>query len=183
MTNLPAANHQQWHAQGLALFRAGRLEEARRAFESARLAAQNEHDVRGEAEAINDLGVVCQKLKQRDSAKQNFETAIALFARIDDDSRRAQALGNLGTLLAELKKFREAEMRLEQAAEIFHRYGDKQNEALTLKWLSRTHMQQGDFLGAIFAYERALARLEPLPLAQKLLRKFLQIPLRILMRG
>ena len=51
---------------------------------------------------------------------------------------------------------------LEQAAEVFHRLSDRQNEALTLKWLSRVHLRHWDFLGAIFAYERALARLEPL---------------------
>lgn len=171
------------HGQGVALFRAGQLAEARRAFESALADAQAAQNKLGMAEASNDLGVTLQKLQQRDGARKNFETAITLFAELNDDTRRARALGNLGTLLADMKKFRDAEIRLEQAAEIFRRVGDQQSESLTLKWLSRAHLKHGDFLGAIFAYERALARLEPLPPSQALLRKFLQIPLRILSRG
>jgi tetratricopeptide (TPR) repeat protein len=91
-------------------------------------------------------------------------------------------MGNLGTLLAAQGKYQEAEIRMEQAAEIFHKLRDYQSEALTLKWLSRMHMQHRDLFGAIFAYERALARLEPLPPPQALLRKLLQIPLRMLNR-
>ena len=92
-------------------------------------------------------------------------------------------MGNLGTLLADMGNYRDAEIRLEQSAELFHRVGDAQNESLTLKWLSRTHLRHLDFLGAIFAYDRALARLEPLPPEQQMLRRILQVPLRILMRG
>ena len=171
------------HTQGVALFRAGQLDEARRAFETALAEAQATQNTVAVAEATNDLGVTLQKLKQRDDVRKQFETAIALFAELGDDQKRAQVLGNLGTLLADMKKFRDAEIRLEQAAEIFRRLGDQQNESLSLKWLSRAHLQHGDFLGAIFAYERALARLEPLPPDQALLRKILQIPLRILARG
>jgi len=172
-----------WHAQGIAYYRAGQLDEAQRAFESAWNAAQRANDKRSAAEAANDLGVTFQKLKQRDKAKQQFETALALFGEVGDAQRRAQTLGNLGTLLGDMRKFKEAESRLEQAAELFHHAGDVQNESLTLRWLSRVHMQHGDVFGAIFAYERALARLEPLPFAQKLLRRFLQIPLRLIARG
>jgi tetratricopeptide (TPR) repeat protein len=135
------------------------------------------------AEAANDLGVTYQQLKQYEMARKNLDTAISLFAELNDDVKRAQAMGNLGTLLAEMGKYREADMRLEQSAEVFHRLGDRQNESLTLKWLSRVHLKHWDFLGAIFAYERALERLEPLSPEQKLLRRILQIPMRILSRG
>ncbi len=171
-----------FHAQGVAHFRAGEFAEAQCAFESAWAEAQRVNDKRRAAEAANDLGVTFQKLKQRDKAKHQFESALALFTEVGDQQRRAQTLGNLGTLLGDLRKFTEAESRLEQAALLFHTAGDVQNESLTLKWLSRVHMQHGDIFGALFAYERALARLEPLPLSQKLLRRFLQIPLRMIAR-
>jgi tetratricopeptide (TPR) repeat protein len=171
------------HVQGLAQFRAGQYEEARRTFETARDQAQTAHDKQALAAAVNDLGVTYQQLKQYDAARTSLETAIGLFAELNDDVKRGQAMGNLGTLLADMGNYREADMRLEQSAEVFHRLGDKQNESLTLKWLSRVHLKQWDFLGAIFAYERALARLEPLPPNQQLVRRILQIPLRILSRG
>lgn len=183
MSNAPTPQRSDWHAKGIHYFRSGQLDEARHAFESAWREAQQAENKLAAAEAANDLAVTYQKLKQREIAKRHFETAISLFAAVGDDLKRAQAMGNLGALLADMRKFREAEVRLEQAAEVFHKLGDKQSEALTLKWLSRTHMSHGDYFGAIFAYERALARLEPLPFAQKLLRKFLQIPLRMLARG
>ncbi|MCA1555034.1 MAG: hypothetical protein LC737_11735 [Chloroflexi bacterium] len=82
-----------------------------------------------------------------------------------------------------MRYFREAEARLEQAALLFHHAGELQDESLTLKWLSRVHMQRGDVFGALCAYERALARLEPLPVPYNLLRRFLQIPLRLIARG
>ncbi len=171
-----------WHAQGVTYFRAGQLEQAKQAFESAWSGAQSANDKRSSAEAANDLGVTLQKLKRRDQAKRQFETAVALFTELGDEQRRAQSLGNLGTLLGDMRQHREAEARLEQAAGLFHHAGDLRSEALTLKWLSRVHMQHGDIFGAILAYERALARLEPLPLSQKLLRRLLQIPLRMIAR-
>ena len=168
---------------GLAQFRAGQYQAALQTFENLRAQAATAHDALSLAEATNDLGVTYQALKQNESAKTNLESAISQFATLNDDVKRGQAMGNLGTLLAEMGKYREAEIRLEQAAEIFHKAGDAQNEALTLKWLSRTHLKHWDFLGAIFAYDRALARLEPLPPDQQMLRRILQIPLRIMMRG
>ena len=171
------------HERGLAYFRAAQYPEALKELERAAATSAAVGDKQTSAETANDLGATLQKLKKRDGARKQFETALTLFTELGDDNRRAQAMGNLGTLLADMKKYRDSEIRLEQAAEIFHRLGDMQSEAFTLKWLSRVHLRQWDFLGAIFAYERALARLEPLPPDQKLLRQIFQIPLRILSRG
>ena len=182
MSNLPSQSFEQLRESGVQHFRAGQLDDARKAFESARTVAHGADNKLGEAQALNDLGVVCQKLKLSEIARQHFDNAVHLFAEIGDDVKRAQALGNLGTLLAEQGKYQEAEIRMEQAAEIFHKLRDFQSESLTLKWLSRMHMQNRDLFGALFAYERALARLEPLPPQQALLRKLLQIPLRMLNR-
>jgi len=182
MSNLPSPSFEQLRETGVQHFRAGQLDDARQAFESARVAAQSAANQLGEAQALNDLGVVCQKLKLSELARQYFDTAVHLFAAVGDDTKRAQAMGNLGTLLASQGKYQEAEIRMEQAAEIFHTLRDLQSEALTLKWLSRMHMQNRDLFGAIFAYERSLARLEPLPPHLALFRKLLQIPLRMLNR-
>jgi tetratricopeptide (TPR) repeat protein len=182
MSNLPSPSYEQLREAGVQHFRAGQLSAARQAFESARLAAQQNANPQGEAEMSNNLGMVCQKAKEYDAAYQHFDAAIHLLASIGDDVKRAQAMGNLGALLAEQGKYKEAEIRLEQAAEVFHKLRDSQNEALTLKWLSRIHMQHRDIFAAIFAYERALARLEPLPPHLSLFRKLLQIPLRMLNR-
>lgn len=176
----PTTSFDQLRQQGVQEFRNGNLAEAQRTLEAARIAARQLAHKQGEAEVSNDLGVVCQKLQRYDDARQYFESALHLFAETNDDIKRAQTMGNLGTLLAQQKKHREAEIRLEQAAEIFHKLHDAQNEALTLKWLSRVHMQHGDIFGAIFAYERALARLEPLSGFNKWLRWLLQIPLRMM---
>ena len=180
MTN---ASETSARERGLAQFRAGQYQAALQTFEKLRAQAAAAHDALALAEATNDLGVTYQALKQNERAKTNLENAISQFAALNDDVKRGQAMGNLGTLLAEMGKYRESEIRLEQAAEIFHNAGDAQNESLTLKWLSRTHLKHWDFLGAIFAYDRALARLEPLPPEQQMLRRILQIPLRIMMRG
>ncbi len=177
--NTPA-NHN--HARALEAYHAAQYDEALRLLATARDEARSADDCDAEAQALNDLGVVNQKLAKRDEARQQFDAAIALFAQTGDERGRAQALGNLGTLLGEMRQTREAVTRLEQAQDLFTQLGDKQNAALTLKWLSRAHMQNWNFLEAIFAYERALARLEPLPPAQALLRRFLQIPMRILQR-
>jgi tetratricopeptide (TPR) repeat protein len=171
------------HERGVAYFRAGQYPAALKELERAAAASAAAGDKRTLAETANDLGATLQKLKQREAARKQFESALALFAELADDNKRAQALGNLGTLLADMKKYREAERTLEQAAELFHRLGEMGNEAFTLKWLSRVHLRQWDLLGALFAYERALARLEPLPPDQKMLRRLFQIPLRILSRG
>ena len=135
--------------QGLVQFRAGQYQAALQTFETARDQAAAAQDKVALAEAANDLGVTYQQLKQRDAARKSLDMAINLFAELNDDVSRAQAMGNLGTLLADMGKYREAEIRLEQAAEVFHRAGDAQNEALTLKWLSRVHLRHWDFLNGI----------------------------------
>ncbi|MBI5879302.1 MAG: tetratricopeptide repeat protein [Chloroflexi bacterium] len=179
MSNLPANPN---HARAIEAYRAARYDEALRLLNTARAEAQASGDSAAEARALNDLGVVNQHMGKRDEARVQFEAAIALFAQAGNEHARAQALGNTGTLLGEMRNPRDAAARLEQAQEIFTRLGDKQNAALTLKWLSRMYMQNWNFVEAIFAYERALARLEPLPPGQALLRRFLQIPIRILQR-
>lgn len=175
--NLPANPN---HARALDAYRASNYAEAARLLATARDEAHRAGNRGAEAQALNDLGVVNQKLAKREDARKQFEAAVAMFAQIDDEHGRAQALGNLGTLLGDMHRKREAVASLEQAQELFTRLGDKQNAALTLKWLSRAHMQNWNPIEAIFAYERALARLEPLPPAQALLRRFLQIPMRML---
>jgi tetratricopeptide (TPR) repeat protein len=177
--NVPANPN---HARALEAYRAARYDDALRLLAMARDEARKAANRAAEAESLNDLGVVLQKLKKRDEARKQFEAALAIFAQTGDERGRAQALGNLGTLLGEMHRKREAVASLEQAQEIFTRLGDRQNAALTLKWLSRAHMQNWNPIEAIFAYERALARLEPLPPAQALLRRFLQIPMRLLQR-
>ncbi len=170
------------HVTAIEAFRAGQYEVSLRLLTTACDEARSAANRDAEAQALNDLGVISQKLKKRGEARKQFEAAIALFAQTGDERGRAQALGNLGTLLGEIRRPREAVAQLEQAQDIFTQIGDKQNAALTLKWLSRAHMQNWNPIEAIFAYERALARLEPLPLGQALLRRFLQIPMRILQR-
>ncbi len=171
------------HTKAIEAYRTGQHGDALRLLETATAEARRSGDRAAEALALNDLGVVSQEMRRYDDALRHFEAAMAIFGALGDERARAQTLGNLGTLLGEMRKPRDAAARLEQSAEIFTRLGDKANAALTLKWLSRAHMQSGNFLEAIFAYERALARLEPLPPHLALLRRFLQIPIRILQRG
>ena len=171
------------HSRAIEAYRAGQHGDALRLLESAAAEARRRGDRAAEALALNDLGVVAQNLRRYPEAQRHFEAALALFDAPGDERARAQTLGNLGTLLGEIHRPREAAAKLEQASELFTRLGDNAGASLTLKWLSRTHMQRGSFLEAIFAYERALARMEPLPPHLALLRRFLRIPMTILQRG
>ena len=88
------------HAQGVALFRAAKYEEARAAFEAASAQARAAQDKRAAAEAANDLGVTLQKLRQRQAARAQLEsvTHAANFPSAASGARFWSKAGNLTAL-------------------------------------------------------------------------------------
>jgi tetratricopeptide (TPR) repeat protein len=84
------------HALGVELRRAGRVQEAAKLHEAARLIYEEVGDRRGEALAANALGVAFAEMANDDAALEQFERARTLLHEIGDRQWEGKVLANVG---------------------------------------------------------------------------------------
>lgn len=158
MAEAMAKGPEEWKAEGLRLFREKSYGEARKAFETAVTAYQRQDDPLGEAEMLNNLGVIHRLQKDREAAAEALQRAAALFREAGDVNRQAQALGNLGDLYAAERSTREqAAVYYQDAAERFAQSGDPARQSQVLRALSLMRLRQGRWMGAMMRMEESLA--------------------------
>ena len=162
-------------AEAMSLYQAGKLNEATAEFEKARaefVAQGNEWQA---ASVANDLGVVYVLAGKKEQAFEVLRQARASFEKLGDVTGQAKAIGNLAQVMSRSGDKDGAEKHYTRAAELFHQAGERGMEHDTYRALSQMQLQRGRWLEALGAYDRALAASG----GARLLRFFLQIPLRI----
>ena len=165
---------------GLRLYREGDYVEAAAQFEAARRLYADLGDRGLAGEMLNNMGLCYRALKQWAAAGRALEEALAEFREAGDRGREAQTLGNLGAL-AESRGDRERAAELyEQAVAIFDEVGDTENRAYTLKSLSALQLKQGRHLEALATMDSSLADAPRLSVGQRVLRRLIQWPMRLL---
>lgn len=163
------------YEKGKQLYAAGSLSEAVAAFETSRTEFLKAEDEAHAATVQNDLGVVYYLIGRRAEASQVLTEALATFEKTGDLSGQAKAAGNLAQVLNRAHATEQAEKYYMRAAELFHQTGQRDLESDTHRALSLMHLKRGRFMDALAAYDRALAARG----GSRLLRAFLQIPLRL----
>ncbi|HEX4964689.1 MAG TPA: CHAT domain-containing tetratricopeptide repeat protein [Thermoanaerobaculia bacterium] len=118
-------------------------------------------DRRGEAVALNDLGLLYQSL-DRKKARRAFDEAAAIFRELGDRSNEAVVSVNRGRLRAGDGDLSGAEADFEWARKAFVAAGQPLNEAMALLGLAKVQRERGDLLGALRTVETSLARIEAL---------------------
>jgi tetratricopeptide (TPR) repeat protein len=168
--------------EGVSRYQEGDLKGAvERLEESARLFAEDGR-VKGQAEALGDLGAVLMKGSQPGRARECLTESLALFVEAKDDRGRAHVLGNLGALDASGGDLSSAEDNLLQAAKLF---GELEEELLcedTWRAVTRLRLRQGRWLESLLAYQQGLDCLRRPSLGKRFLRWFLRLPLYVMMR-
>ena len=162
-------------AEAMSLYQAGNLSRATAEFEQARAEFAAQGNESKAASVANDLGVVYILAGKKQQAFEVLQQALASFEKLGDVTGQAKAIGNLAQLMSRSGDQDSAERNYTRAAELFRQAGERGMEHDTYRALSRMQLQRGRWLEALGAYDRALAARG----GARLLRLFLQIPLRL----
>lgn len=184
MSNCSKMSHspspQELKEEGMRLFQQGKRREALALFEQAAASFANQENLGGQAEMLNNIGVIQRLQGQKDTAVNTLTQAADLFHQIGDTSRQAQTLGNLGDLYASQKKYTEAARHYSNAAAQFAQSDEKEKQAQVLRALSLMEMRRGQWLPAIMRMEESLQARPRLSFPQRLFKWLLRFANRLL---
>lgn len=112
--------------------RAGRPDEAARAYRDAQADAETAQDPSTLGLAWNNLGVLIRETGRLDEASRCYWQALEAFRAGGDLRRQGLALNNLGILSSELRSLDQAELLFQEALGVLRRVGDIGGEAIVL---------------------------------------------------
>lgn len=161
-------------------YRAGDLAEAAEAFEAAALAYQNQSQTILAAEMWNNYAVILIQVGRGEEAVKAVEATLPLLQEGGDLERLGVALGNLAAALEACGRDAEAEQAYLQSAEILEKCGKAELRMHALKALSQLQLKQGKQLQALATFQSALEETPNLSLTQKMLKKLVDIPWKLL---
>ena len=103
-----------------------------------------------------------------------------IFERASDWLRAAQAHGNLASALEACGQDNQAELHYLKSLELFRQLEDGEAAALVLQQLSRLRLKQGQPLDALSAMQASLEATPKRGLRNRLLRRMLSLPGKVL---
>jgi tetratricopeptide (TPR) repeat protein/transcriptional regulator with XRE-family HTH domain len=120
-------------------------------------AARHLGDRLGQANALNDLGVVQRLTDDYLAAAQVLEQALGIYRDLGDRLGQANALNDLGVLRLLTDDYLAAAQVLEQALGIYRDLGDRLGQANALKDLGAARLAMDDYLAAAHTLQQALS--------------------------
>jgi hypothetical protein len=106
-----------------------------------------------------------------------------VFAEAGDIRRQAMTLGNRAAAQEALKKWEDARINYRQASDLFVQIGEGENYTATMQALSALELRTQHPMDAMVTMQAALNKSPRLDLKQRLLKKLLKIPFRLLNRS
>ncbi|NRR91815.1 sensor histidine kinase [Winogradskyella undariae] len=103
------------------------------------------NDIRGQANAINNLGVSYRKIYNLDEAKKYYEHSLELSESIKDTILIAQTLVNIGNIYGWRYKSDKAITYYEESLKLSRAIKNEQKEALALINISNSYIQKKEF--------------------------------------
>ena len=138
-----------------ALFRLGRLDDAREHSSTALTLADASGDHDLAARALHHLGRVAYRKGDLHEARDCYEQALGLYRRLGDEWRAARARGDLGLILKNLCEWDAAVACLRAALEAFRRLGRFPSTADALLNLGVVYQKSGEWERAEECYVQA----------------------------
>ena len=138
------------------LRRDGPWAEAITRHEAAIQAAQYLGDRLGQANALNELGVVRRMTGDYPAATQAHEQALGIYRDLGDRLGQAHALSHLGAIRLGTSNYPAAAQALEQALGHYRGLGDQLGQAGALNYLGIVQRLTGNYPAAAQALEQAL---------------------------
>jgi len=175
-------NPDQLKEEGLQQFRRGNYDAALGVFETAVSLYTSANNLSGQAEMLNNIGVIHRMQRNYDAAINALTQAEVLFGQIGDAEQQGMTLGNLGDLYAVQKKQTEAARSYSNASELLARAGARDKQSQVLRALSLMRLRHGQWLQAMIHMEESLSVRPRVGLGGWIFRGLLRFMLR-LMRG
>jgi tetratricopeptide (TPR) repeat protein len=123
---------------------------------TALTAAQALHDQRGQAAALNSLGVALREVRRFDEAITACQNAAQIYRDTSDRHGEGGTLNNLGLAFLEVRRFDEAITAYQNAAQIYRDTSDRHREGRALNNLGNALREVRRFDEAITAHQEHL---------------------------
>ena len=116
----------------------------------------------GEANTLNNIGVVYSYLGEKQKALQFYNQALPLRRAVGDRGGQATTLTNIGAVYNDLGEKQKALQYYNQALPLTRAVGDRGGEANTLGHLANLEREQGNFQASLKHIQSAIAIIEDL---------------------
>jgi len=113
-------------------------------------------DRRGEASALDGIGVVYQSLGETQKALEKFNESLPIRQAVGDRSGEASTLNNIGWVYRSLGETQKALEKFNEALSIRRAVGDRSGEAETLTDIGALHRSLGEMQKALEKHNEAL---------------------------
>jgi tetratricopeptide (TPR) repeat protein len=157
-------------------------EQAARTYDAAERGFAAAGDTLNAAEMANNRSVSLLQAGDAQGALDAVGNTSEIFAEAKDTKRQAMALGNKAAALAELGQREEAEKLYWECARLLKEIGETDLRSSVLQAISRLQMRSGRVMEAVASMQSGLEQVEKPSWTQKLLKKILQVPNRMLNR-
>jgi tetratricopeptide (TPR) repeat protein len=130
--------------RGLCLFRLGKSEDALVAHRKAHDIRKSSGDLEGQANSLNNLGMVAVSERRYQVAEEAFGESLALFCRLGNRPGAAMTLNNLGDLYLKQGRDALAEARLREAHDLAEKLGYMAERVTTTANLAEVYLLRGN---------------------------------------
>jgi CHAT domain-containing protein/Tfp pilus assembly protein PilF len=149
----------QLFEQGKQHYRIGQFQAALESLQQALRIYQDIGDRRGEALALNGIGITYADIQQSARALEYLHQALAIFTELGDRFEQGTALSNIGSIYSDLRQYERALEYLQQALVIRQETGDRAGEWTTLNSIAIAYSGLGQSRQALEFYQQALTSL------------------------
>lgn len=134
------------------------------------------------AEMRNNQSVALLQAGDANEALQAAVGTDGIFANAAETRLQAMALGNIAAALDELDRYEEAEETYLRSAKIFDNIGEDKLRANVMQSLSKLQLRTGRQLQALATMQSGVDEIKRPNLRQRMLKKLLKTPLKLLNR-
>lgn len=154
--------------EGVALYQAGRHNDAIRAWQSALTIYKSAGNRQGIGKALGNLGVAYRALGQYSTAIDYYQQALIIQQTLNDSQSLSYVLGNLGNTYAIIGQYDQAIDYQHRSLLLARELQDRTRERISVSNLGATYADKGEYEQAIAHYQESLAIAESLgdPLAE-----------------
>lgn len=175
-------NPQEIAREAQAVYRAGNFLSAARLFAAAESGYEVAQDFLAAAKMANNRSVALLQAGEAQAALQALEGRDLVFDRVGDRKRQAMTWGNQAAALEALKQNQKAAATYRKAADLFQQIGENELYTRTMQSLSLIQLKGFQPLEAVATMQAGLDRVERLGIRQRLLKRLLDLPFRLLRR-
>ena len=143
----------------------------------------NAGDELSAAEMLNNASVAYLQAGEFLEAFKSTQGTEVTFSQVGDLRREAIALGNLGAALDGLKRFEEAIQAYERCSQLLKEIEETELRAAVMQSLSALQLRTGQQLEALATMKAGLEGIQHPSVKQRLLKKLIQTPFKLISRS